>query len=259
MDFIGVVPAAGKGKRISDLRYSRILPKVLLPINHVPIIEFSIKNLIKLGIKKIYIIIDDSPKGELIKNYFEDYNDFNIKIEFKLQKYYRGIAGAIYHLKNVIQQPFITILGDDITISDNISNILTYFYEKHCIAVEAVVYEKDIFSIKQSCSVMFDKNGLVKSIIEKPDNPKESYRGIGIYILDPIIFNYISKLISEMSDLTREIGITEVLDMVSKDKGFYAFEIDGVNINVNTLQDLRKAQNILKNYENKLGRDHLYD
>ena len=37
---IGVIPAAGRGKRISELPLTRILPKPMLPILNKPILEY---------------------------------------------------------------------------------------------------------------------------------------------------------------------------------------------------------------------------
>jgi len=54
---IGVIPAAGKGRRISDLPLTRLLPKSLLPVLNRLILEYVLENMKGIGVKNVYIIV----------------------------------------------------------------------------------------------------------------------------------------------------------------------------------------------------------
>ena len=62
---IGVIPAAGKGSRISDLLLTRVLPKPMLPILNKPILAYVIENMKSMGVEDIYVIIGH--KKEIIQ------------------------------------------------------------------------------------------------------------------------------------------------------------------------------------------------
>jgi len=62
-----VIIAGGKGTRVSKLFPD--IPKPLIPIDGVPIIERQILQMKKYGVEKFYITI--GYKGDLIKNYLK--------------------------------------------------------------------------------------------------------------------------------------------------------------------------------------------
>ena len=54
---VGVIPAAGHGRRLSSLPLTRVLPKCLLPILSKPILGYVIENMKKIGVEDIYIVV----------------------------------------------------------------------------------------------------------------------------------------------------------------------------------------------------------
>lgn len=96
MQSIGLIPAAGLGKRL-NLNF----PKELLKIDNKALIDYSVDNLSKVGIKKICVIIR---KGkEIIKLYLEKMHP-NIKFIFCYQKEpYGNLIDAIKSAIPIIQ------------------------------------------------------------------------------------------------------------------------------------------------------------
>ncbi len=90
---VGVIPAAGYGRRLISLPLTRVLPKCLLPILNKPILEYVIENMKKMGVEDVYMIVGF--KKDLIQEYFEDGSDFGINIKYILQSNPLGIAHAI--------------------------------------------------------------------------------------------------------------------------------------------------------------------
>ena len=75
-----IIPLAGLGTRM--LPFSKVIPKELLPLGNVSILERILLECEGAGIKKIYLII--SKKKEIIKKYFQD--DLFLESKVKNQK-----------------------------------------------------------------------------------------------------------------------------------------------------------------------------
>ncbi len=76
-------------------------------------------------------------------------------------------------------------------------------------------------------------------MVEKPKIPKSNLRGCGLYIFDPLIFSYLKK--TPISKVRHQREITNTLDILAKEKKVYGVFIKGINVNINTLEDLRRA------------------
>lgn len=107
-----VILAGGRGKRLKPI--TDYVPKPLIPLNNVPIIEWQIRYLKKYGIKEF--IICTGYRTEQIKNFLETKNNLKVKIKFSEEKTPLGTGGAIKKLrKRIKNEPFIVINGDIIT------------------------------------------------------------------------------------------------------------------------------------------------
>lgn len=235
---VGVIPAAGKGNRINDLPLTKILPKSMLPILNKPILEYIVSEMKDLKVETIYMIVGH--KREIIQKYFEDGKDFGLNIKYIEQKNPRGIAHAISLTKDLINKPFMVVLGDDFTITKSFKNLVEDFFKKKAWAVTAVVKDDDPQSLKRTNCVHLDKDGEVTKMIEKPEKPNSKIRGCGVYVFGPIVFDYIERTPLSKRGLKE---ITDTLDLMAKERNVYGSFIDGVNININTLDDLIKAMN----------------
>ena len=77
----GVILAAGKGSRLSSV--TRAVPKELLTIGDVPIIEHSVSIMKDAGVKKLIVVVGSGLNGEdglLIGNKLK--NNSSIEIEY---------------------------------------------------------------------------------------------------------------------------------------------------------------------------------
>ena len=240
---IGVIPAAGKGLRLNDLLLTRVLPKPMLPILSKPLLEYVLGNMKSMGVEDVFMIV--GAKKELIQEYFGNGADFDLKITYVEQNPLRGIAHAISLTKDFISEPFSVILGDDLTITSSLENLVDTFWEKRAIAVEGVVPEKSLDSIKRACCINLGSVGEITEIVEKPSVPKSNLRGIGVYLFDPKVFDFIEK--TPISSKRNEKEITDTIGLIAKKKRAYGVLINGVNINVNTSLDVLEATKLLIN------------
>jgi dTDP-glucose pyrophosphorylase len=228
---VGLITAAGQGKRMGYL--SNLIPKCLFPIIDKPIIHHVIDNMKSVGIDQIYIAVNFQ-KEKLIEYIDTVKNDIGINIDFIHVKEILGLANSVMAANDYISEPFMVILGDDITITDSLSNLLKTFETKKADVVEGVVIEKNADALKTTCCVKLGEGNRIEEIIEKPINPPTNIRGTGVYLFSQNIFNY-GKKISMMK------SITDAIDLAAKDGTAYAEFINGININVNSYKDLLRA------------------
>jgi len=109
-----IILAGGRGKRLSPI--TDYVPKPLIPIKNIPIIEWQIKYLKKYGVNEV--IICTGYKTNMIENYLSMKNT-GIKIKFSIEKTPLGTGGAIKRAGKMINdKSFFVINGDILTNID---------------------------------------------------------------------------------------------------------------------------------------------
>jgi len=109
-----IILSGGKGERLKPI--TDYIPKPLIPINNVPILEWQIRYLKKFGIKDI--ILSTGYKYDLIENFLKNKN-LGATITFSVEKSPLGTGGAIKKAGKFIKdKSFFVINGDTITNID---------------------------------------------------------------------------------------------------------------------------------------------
>ena len=110
-----IILAGGRGRRLKPI--TDYVPKPMVPLNNIPIIEWQIKYLKNFGVDEI--IICSGYKTGMIQNYFSMKNNFGLKIKFSIEKTPLGTGGAIKQAGKLIKnKSFVVINGDTITNID---------------------------------------------------------------------------------------------------------------------------------------------
>ncbi|MFY9300967.1 MAG: nucleotidyltransferase family protein [Candidatus Nitrosotenuis sp.] len=110
-----IILAGGAGTRLKPI--TDYIPKPLIPINNVPIIEWQIKYLKKFGINDI--IICAGYKANQIQSYLEHKKNFESKIKFAIEKNPLGTGGAIKNAAKMTRgKSFLVLNGDVMTNID---------------------------------------------------------------------------------------------------------------------------------------------
>jgi len=105
----------GFGKRLRPI--TDYVPKSLVPINNIPIIEWQIRYFKKFGIKEF--VICSGYKNEQIKDHLEAKKNLGVTIQYSIEKVPLGTGGAIKNASRFIDEPnFFVINGDVITDLD---------------------------------------------------------------------------------------------------------------------------------------------
>jgi NDP-sugar pyrophosphorylase family protein len=175
-----IIMAGGKGTRLYP--YTKILPKPLIPIGDVPILERIINRFYDYGLTEYYLTINY--KKEMIKSYFNEahvpYHLHYIEEDKPL-----GTAGSIKLIDKKFTQPVI-VTNCDILIEADYSEI----YQKHIENGSAMTIVTALKHIEIPYGVVNgSEGGVITSMDEKP---RHSYFvNTGMYVVNPEYFELI--------------------------------------------------------------------
>ncbi|GAA0076332.1 nucleotidyltransferase family protein [Clostridium sp. CTA-5] len=210
-----IIMAGGKGTRLQP--YTKIIPKMLLPIGDIPIIERIIEKFLGFNFNNFYITINY--KKDIIKAYFSKEVSYNIS--FIEENKPLGTAGSLFLLKDTIKDTFF-VSNCDILVDANYSDILKF--HKKCENKITVITALKNYVIPYGVFNLND-DGSIKSLDEKPNY--EFLVNTGMYILEPEILQYIdensycnmTELIDKSLSKNDKVGIYPVTDGAWLDMG----------------------------------------
>ncbi|MDY6973236.1 MAG: sugar phosphate nucleotidyltransferase [Thermodesulfobacteriota bacterium] len=231
--YLGIILAAGTGSRIQPLSLS--FPKPLLPICNKPIIQYQIEIMIRLGIKRIFIVCGHL-KGNL-QNRFRDGRDLGVTIQYIDQERPLGIAHALARVEPYADRPFLLFLGDIFFVTRNMEEILHIFENRRACGVLAVKQESRPEYIKRNYAVLLHESGMVKRVVEKPRYISNNLKGCGIYFFDLPIFDAVRR--TPRTAMRDEYEITSSIQILIDD-GYPVFPAEAIewDMNITTVNDL---------------------
>ena len=115
-----IILAGGRGKRLRPV--TDYVPKPLVPIKNIPIIEWQIKYLEKFGIDEV--IICTGYKQEMIENYL-NMKKMNMKIKFSVEKSPLGTGGAIKKAGKMIKDKSFFVINGDVITNIDLKKLIT--------------------------------------------------------------------------------------------------------------------------------------
>jgi NDP-sugar pyrophosphorylase family protein len=242
-----VVLAGGKGLRLYP--DTEDIPKPMVIVNGKPIMEYNILMLKKLKFEFVYVIV--GYKKEPIIDYFKNGERYGLNINYIENKYIdepkkSGLGDALLLVKDIIAEPFMTILGDEIYVNTKHMEMIDLFERDRMHESMIAIYEtEDIGEVKKNYSVKVDDNWRVLDVEEKSTHPWNNLVGCGTYLFRRSIFEYLKK--TEISARTARKELTDTLKLIIEDnKILRAFDIGGRYINITYPKDLNYAKKILE-------------
>jgi glucose-1-phosphate thymidylyltransferase len=206
----GIILAGGSGSRLSPL--TEVVCKQLLPVYDKPMIYYPLSVLMIAGISDILIITN--PKDlDPIKNLLGDGSHLGINLKYKVQEKPRGIAEAFILGKEFIDDSNIClVLGDNLLFSQALTKELEKSKKQN---KGGTIFAYKVKNPKNFGIIDFDKKFNIKSIEEKPKNPKSNYASIGIYFYDNNVVKYANNL---KPSKRNELEITDINKIYLKNR-----------------------------------------
>jgi len=104
-----VIFCGGLGTRLENI--TKNLPKPMVNVGGKPFLEHLIIQLGKNGIKEILLLV--GYKNEIIKSYFGNGEDFNVKIKYSYMPYETKTGSRLIQVKNKLKSKFILLYCDN--------------------------------------------------------------------------------------------------------------------------------------------------
>jgi dTDP-glucose pyrophosphorylase len=186
-----VIMAGGEGTRLRPL--TDAIPKPMVDIGGVPLLERQIQRLAKVGIGRVYISVNYL--GHIIEEYFGNGRDFGLEICYLREQEKLGTAGALSILPERPDGPVIVMNGDILTTSDFDS-----FYTFHTTHGAKITVAAIDHRVHIPYGVIRADGPFVKGLVEKPS--ERFLCNAGIYAVSPEALSLLPEgKCSNMTDL----------------------------------------------------------
>ena len=189
-----IVMAGGKGTRLYP--FTKILPKPLIPIGDIPIVERIMDDFHEYGVRKFLMTVNY--RKNMIKSYFSDIKK-DYEIEYIEEEKALGTAGGIKLTRRVFERPLFIVNCDSLIRADYLD--LFDFHQKSGNAITIVTAMKN--DIIPYGVVYSGENGEITNIVEKPQ--RSYFVNTGMYVIDPEMIELIpDDTFFHMTDLTEK-------------------------------------------------------
>ncbi len=177
-----IILAGGKGRRLAP--YSTVLPKPLMPIGEMPILEVILRQLKSHGCEEATLAV--GYLSELLMAYFNDGKKLGLKINYSVEDKPLGTAGPLALISNGSDEPFLVMNGDILT-DINYSDLYRFHKEQGSIATIGTF----IRTVKIDFGVIELDGGQV--LAGYREKPSFTYRvSMGVYVFSPRVLHYIT-------------------------------------------------------------------
>ncbi|MBU6424046.1 MAG: UTP--glucose-1-phosphate uridylyltransferase [Chloroflexota bacterium] len=244
---VAVIPAAGLGTRF--LPVSKTVPKELLPLVDVPIIDNVVSEAVAAGCEEIVVV--SAPGKRPLDEYFTS----NARLEERLRAERRdadlalarrgetmarvtvvhqerplGNGHAVLCAREAVgRRPFVMIWGDDIVLSgEPVAAQLIRARERQGGGSVAAVIRMPEEQVRKYGVVEGEPLGgrtwRLRRIVEKPEHPTTDLGAVHAYVLEPEIFDVLA---SHPAGRAGEIWLSEAVSVLAQRVPVYAYELEG--------------------------------
>lgn len=240
-----VIMAGGKGTRIAEVNSE--VPKPMIPIEGKPILEYQIEALQQQGYNDYIFIIGHM--GHVIKEYFGNGSRFGVKIQYIVEDYPLGTAGALYLLKKDILDDFL-LLNGDIIFDVDVKRFAKYHKEQGTVATILTHPNSHPYD---SGIIIADKNNRVTNWLHKEDERLwyKNRVNAGIHMLSPRILEGFHDL--QKRDLDRDIlkPLIATKELSIYDSPEYIKDMGTPDRYYAVIEDIKSGKVQAKNLSNK--------
>lgn len=204
-----VIMAGGKGTRLASIAHD--IPKPMVPVGGMPVLEFELNMLRDQGFTDIIMTVGHL--GQVIMDYFGDGSGvspatgkpFGVHIEYFVEEQPLGNAGALLLMRDRLTEDFLLLNGDVIFNAD-LRRMAAFHRERAALATLFVHPNSHPYD---SALLIEDENGSVARWLTKEEPRPVYYHNIvnaGLHVLN---IRVIDELLSSLppSDTPRKLDL----------------------------------------------------
>lgn len=230
-----VVLAGGRGTRLQP--YTNVLPKPLMPVGDMPIIEILLRQLKVYGITDVVIAV--GYLASLIQAYVGDGSRFGLNVSYSMETTPLGTAGPLKMVKD-LNETFLVMNGDLLT-SLNMGDLIQFHRQHKAAATISTILRQTQITLG---IIGTDENFNVESYTEKPTY---DFRvSMGISVLEPHVLEYIPH--------NKPFDIPDLIKaLIADGKAVKAFPFtDGYWLDIGRPDDYQKALDDMEHIKSRI-------
>ena len=177
-----VILAGCKGTRLSP--YTKFLPKPIMPIGDMPILEVILRQIKLAGITDVALTVGHL--SELLRTFFQDGSRLGLNISYNYEDSPLGTAGPIAFVPN-LEKTFLVMNGDVLSTL-SLNELIQFHKTQNAIATIATHHRRVNVDLGV---IQWDGDDRVTGYIEKPTYDYSV--SMGIYVFEPKVLTYIPK------------------------------------------------------------------
>ena len=240
-----IVPVAGWGTR--RLPITKVVEKSMLPVGNRPLVDYSVQDLIKAGVKDIYMVVSNVEPCQ-VRAFYKDNLALNkyliergkedklekaktlpddVKIHYVSQdpsgKYGTAVPIALAVEEFKIDEPVLVFMGDDFIWNPDGESAAEALIKASGGEKSAILGVEILRENVEKYGVLSEKDGNLVGVVEKP-KPEEAPSNlinVSKYILTP---DLLAKIVDYVNDndfgpMDQEYMVTDPIDDYIKDGG----------------------------------------
>ena len=223
-----VILAGGKGTRLAP--YTTVLPKPLMPIGEMPVLEVVIRQLASAGVSSVTLCV--GYLGSLLQTYFGDGSAWGVRIEYSWESEPLGTAGPLSLVPN-LDEGFIVMNGDVLSTLD--VRAMHRFHSDAKAEVTVALFAKQV-----GIDLGVVTTGKDEVIVDYVEKPTLSYDvSMGVYVMEPSALDVIPQ--GERFDLP-----ALVLQLVASGRRVVGYRGTDTWLDIGRQEDLGRAAEIFE-------------
>ncbi len=233
-DIKTVILAGGKGTRLAP--YTTVLPKPLMPVGDMPILEIVVRQLRHYGFRDLTISVGHL--AELLMAFFGDGSKWGVRIEYVIEDQPLGTIGPTRLIRD-LTDPFMVMNGDLLTDID-----YTRLYDYHRAGGQTATVATATRQVQVSLGVLeVDADRRLVGFREKPTSSFQV--SMGIYLFRPSILKYVPEGVNYGFDKL-------MLDMLAAGDPVRSFPFDGLWLDIGRHEDYALATDEFERHRARL-------
>ncbi len=236
----GIILSGGWGTRLRPLTCT--IPKTLMPVCNIPVIERQMLLLKKIGVTEMVLAV--SIMADSLKNHFKDGSKLGIKIHYTDEKTPMGTAGAVKLAEDQLKDDNFFMLNGDVILNFDFQDMLNSHKKYGGTATIAGKTVED--PSRYGVLIVDEETQRITKFLEKSEYkpPKGEIIPMpinaGVIILEPEIFSYIK--------LNKEISMEkEIYPILASENKLYHYPISGIWLDIGKPKELLEGNIILMN------------